>query len=227
MVAPPSCTERARFPSVLVTSSTFPRWREDATPRFVRDLAELATQSWNVTVLAPHHPGAALRDTSADERGRGRLDVRRFRYFVPASHQRLCYGGGILPNIRASKLALAQVPCLVGAELAAMRRLLRTECFDLVHAHFLVPQGAVAALATRRPLVVSVHGSDLFALRGRLIDSALRGVISRAKLVTVNGEVAAREARRRFPLVEPKLRVLPMGVDTTLFRPPSASERVE
>ena len=206
-------------------SSTFPRWEDDATPRFVRDLAELARQSWNVTVLAPHHPGAALRDASPAEDERGALDVRRFRYFRPSSRQRLCYGGGILPNVRSSKLALAQVPCLLAAELAAMRRLLATSRFDLVHAHFLVPQGVVAAIATRGPLVVSIHGSDLFALRGRVFDAAIRRVLARATLVTVNGEVAAREVRRRFPRITDKLRTLPMGVDTRLFRRPSEEER--
>ena len=42
----------------LILTSTFPRWDGDATPRFVRDLALAATPEWNVTVLAPHHPGA-------------------------------------------------------------------------------------------------------------------------------------------------------------------------
>lgn len=151
--------------------------------------------------------------------------MHRFRYFLPSSRQRLCYGGGILPNMRSSKMALAQVPCLFGAELASMMRLRATRRFDLVHAHFLVPQGIVAALTASAPLVVSIHGSDLFALRGRVFDAAIGQVLARAALVTVNGESAAREVRRRFPRMAGKLRSLPMGVDTRLFRRPRVDER--
>src|SRR4051794_12324750 len=102
----------SRPPRALVTTSTFPRWEGDSTARFVRDLAELATPEWRVTILAPHHPGAQRAENL------GALDVRRFPYFFPLSLQRLCYGGGILPNVRASMLATAQVGPFFLAELA-------------------------------------------------------------------------------------------------------------
>jgi glycosyltransferase involved in cell wall biosynthesis len=221
MLAPQSRTESARVPSVLVVTTTFPRWPNDATPRFVRDLAELATPAWNVTVLAPHHAGALLHEPSP------RLDVRRFRYWFPTSRQRLCYGGGILPNARTSRLARLQVPTLALSEALAMRRVLRRKEVDLVHAHWLVPQGAIAALTTQHRLVVSIHGSDLFALRGSVVDALVRRVIARASLVTVNGTVAANEVTRRFPEVAHKLRLLPMGFDPERFRPPTEDEARE
>jgi len=197
-----------------VTTSTFPRWEGDSTARFVRDLAELATPAWDVTVLAPHHPGARLTERV------GALDVRRFAYFLPRSQQRLCYGGGILPNARSSVLAAAQLPALVLAELAATRSALRRTPYALVHAHFLVPQGWVAAQVLRAssvPLIVSVHGSDLLALNGRIARSAQRAALARADVVTVNSEATARILSARFPDVRAPILTLPMGYDPAVF----------
>lgn len=200
-------------PNALVMTSTFPRWPEDATPRFVYELARLAASaSWNVTVVAPHHPGARYRERA------GEIDIRRFVYFRPQSMQRLCYGGGILPNYRASLLARAQAPALVFAETLATRAVMREKKFDLVHAHFLVPQGFVASMLRTPSLVVSVHGSDLFALRGRLASEVQRRVVSAARIVTVNSEAAREALVSRIPSAEPKVRMLPMGIDTSLLR---------
>jgi glycosyltransferase involved in cell wall biosynthesis len=208
-------------PRALVTTSTFPRWEGDATAGFVRDLAELATPAWELTVLAPHHPGAPLEERM------GSLDVVRFPYWIPRSQQQLCYGGGILPNARASTLAKAQLPALVLAELIAMRGLMQRRRFDLVHAHFLVPQGIVASMLMRRsstPLVVSVHGSDLFALEGHAARAMQRKVVEHATMVTVNSDATADELRRRAPASAGKIATLPMGFDERLFHP-GAEER--
>jgi glycosyltransferase involved in cell wall biosynthesis len=206
----------------LVVTSTFPRWEDDATPPFVRDLADLAAPGWDVTVLAPHAPGAKLHERL------GLLDVRRFRYFVPASKQRLCYEGGILPNVKASWLARAQAPLLVGSELLAMRRELARQTPDLIHAHFLLPQGVVAAAAARDiPLVTTVHGSDLFALRSAPVERLRAAALSRARVVTVNGDMVKRELEARFPRLEAPIRVVPMPVDDRIFHPADAPPRRE
>ena len=197
-----------------MTTSTFPRWEGDPTARFVRDLAELATPAWDITVLAPHHPGARTTERV------GALDVQRFAYFLPRSQQRLCYGGGILPNARSSVLAAAQLPALVFAEMSATRSALRRTPYTLVHAHFLVPQGWVAAQvlrASRVPLVVSVHGSDLLALNGPLARAVQRGALARADLVTVNSEATAHALAARFPHVLAPIITLPMGYDPAVF----------
>jgi glycosyltransferase involved in cell wall biosynthesis len=207
------------MPRVLVLTSTFPRWPGDTTPRFVHDLACAASDAFEVTVMAPHHPGARSRERM------GPLDVRRFVYFVPTRLERLCYDGGILPKLASSPLARAQLPAFLAAELTAVLRLLRAEHFDLVHAHWLVPQGIVAALATagiRRPLVVSAHGSDVFALRGPVFDALRRWVGRRADAITVNSAATRDEVVRALPGSRPHL--VPMGLDDALLRADGATD---
>ena len=108
---------------VLISTSTFPLWRDDGLPRFVSDLAEELTRRGEVTVLAPHAPGAPRHERW------GALEVERFGYFWPRRWQRLAYGYGIGANLRGSWLARLQLPhesgqgsvSLVERQLAVLR----------------------------------------------------------------------------------------------------------
>ena len=64
---------------------------------------------------------------------------------------------------------------------------------DVVHAHFLVPTGLIAALATRAPLVVTAHGRDVRnvgAVPG--IAAATRMVVRRAAAVVMVSDYLRR-----------------------------------
>src|SRR5262245_42328421 len=57
---------------------------------------------------------------------------------------------------------------------------------DVVYAHFLVPAGLLAGLATRAPLVVTAHGQDVANARDNaLVRAATRVVVRRARTVVV------------------------------------------
>src|SRR6266550_2379820 len=88
--------------NVLVLASTFPRWDNDTTPPFVFELEKRLAKDFNIFVLAPHFVGARKH-----ERMEG-LTVHRFQYFWPSKMQKLCYEGGILPNIKKNKLLIFQ-----------------------------------------------------------------------------------------------------------------------
>ena len=65
-------------PKALVVSTTFPLGADDrGTARFVYDLADALAERFDVWALAPHHPGASRRERL------GRVNVVRFRYFLP------------------------------------------------------------------------------------------------------------------------------------------------
>src|SRR3546814_4807453 len=66
---------------------------------------------------------------------------------------------------------------------------LRRERVDVIHAHWLLPQGWVAAMlrflpGPKVPFVVTSHGADLYALKGNLLDAIKRFVVCRASAVT-------------------------------------------
>lgn len=95
----------------------------------------------------------------------------------------------------------------------ALRRLRRTFAFDVVHAHNAVPAGdAVRRSGLRVPLVVSVHGGDVFhtAVRSEAGARAVRQTFAQAHLVLANSAGIAREARA---LGAPAPRVVRLGTD--------------
>ncbi len=106
-----------------------------------------------------------------------------------------------------------------------LRRALRDERFDLVHAHYGLP-GWCALLAGARPLVVSFHGTDV---RHRAVGALSRRLARRADLVAaVSRALFAPEAGRPGLPRTPGSAVLPCGADLSRFRPMARAEaRVE
>jgi glycosyltransferase involved in cell wall biosynthesis len=205
-------TQRAK--RALLLTSNYPRWDGDSTTPFVAHLAhDLGEAGWQVDVLAPHAPGAARRETLNG------VEVRRFRYLFPESQQTVCYGGGTLINLRKHRSNWLKLPFLVGSEFFVTLWLLMTRRYRLINAHWIVPQGfvgAVAGMLTRTPLIVTVHGGDVFDLRGRLLRMVKRWSLRRAAAITVNS-TATREATAALAPAG-NIHTLPMGITT---KPPT------
>lgn len=198
-----------RAPGLLLLTSNYPRWAGDTTTPFIAHLAaDLAERGWAVTVLAPHAPGAARLERA------GGVRVRRFRYLRPERAQTLCYGGGALVNLAASRRAAAQAPALVAAELAATARELASGRYAAVHSHWVLPQGFVATLAARHrlPHLASVHGGDVFGLTAGVLARCKRFALSGADAVTVNSSATEAAVRALAPR-QPAVHRIPMGVD--------------
>jgi glycosyltransferase involved in cell wall biosynthesis len=197
-------TDRGRL---LVLTSNYPRWEGDSTTPFVLHLnQQLAARGWAVDVLAPHAPDAARDEVLGD------VPIHRFRYLRPEAAQTVCYQGGALVNLRQNRSNLVKLPALVGAEWATVVQRLRRGAYDAVHAHWVLPQGLVGVLATRRvPVVVTVHGGDVFALDQAVLRATKRFAFRRAAAVTVNSSATERAV---LDLARPRrLARIPMGID--------------
>lgn len=208
-----------RRPRLLVLASTFPAAPDDGTPAFVRDLAAYQTREFDTLVLVPRVPGSARRERL------GRLTVQRFRYF-PARWEDLA-DGPILENLRRRRSRWLQVPPLLLAEAWALHRAVRRYRPDLVHVHWMLPQGLAAILGARGiPRVVTAHGGDIYGLRDRLSVAAKRLVLRHADAVTaMNADMADRLVGLGAP--RSRVHVLPMGADVEAVRSAAAGvERV-
>ena len=206
---------------ILVTASTFPAGIEDGSrPRFVYDLAEALSAHARVYALAPHHPGAPLRERM------GSVEVERFRYWWPASAERLT--PNMRQQLRSSLLAKVQVPFFVGAQVRAIRRLVARHGIDVVNAHWVVPQGLSAALvrgrhAPRFRLALHLHAGDVYLLErlpaGR---SVARYVAGRSDVLFADGS----HVRSTFSGLLGRdcgARLQPMGVHADGFGRPAPS----
>ncbi len=91
-----------------------------------------------------------------------------------------------------------------------------------VHAHALFPSGAAAALLAHQadiPLVVTVHGSDLYTMLDRPAwRDAIAGVVDVAAVVICVGTKIAEDVRGEFGTAAEKVRVIPDAYDDATFR---------
>lgn len=204
---------------VLFTGSTFPRWRDDRLPDFLWQQVRWMTRvvpAMRAFVLAPHDRGAAPR-----EEWNG-VEIRRFRYFLPAALQRLVYPA-IWPNLRRSPWLILQVPFLLLSEFLATLRWTRRERFDLVYSHWFMPQGVacgLAALATGTPHAFTSHSSDVAVMRRLPLVGPwlVRFLVRRASAITAvstrsRDMIASFFATREWAVLSSKVAVIPMGVD--------------
>jgi glycosyltransferase involved in cell wall biosynthesis len=202
---------------ILCVTSTFPRWPGDDTTTFILHFAQqLIAQGARVDVLAPHAPGAKLKEEIDG------VTVERFRYMRPDSAEDVCYQGGALFNIKGSPLTAAKLPALIGSQWAAIRRRVRSGHYDAVSAHWLLPQGWTAIRACAGsgvPVVSTVHGSDVFGLSHPVLTRFKRVALAGSAAVTVNSS-ATREAVEAIGAPIRDLRQIPMGTDVTAVADP-------
>lgn len=196
-------------PRLLVSASTYPARIGDGTPSFVRDLAVGLADRFAPHLLVPAVPGGP-----AEEAADG-ITVTRYRYF-PRRWEDVA-DGAILENVRSRKSRLIQLPFLIAAQWRGVRREVRRRRPDVIHAHWIVPQGLVARIAAPTvPLVVTTLGGDLYALNDPISRALKRSVLRHASVVTVmNADM--RERAIALGADADATHVLPMGAQVAQF----------
>jgi glycosyltransferase involved in cell wall biosynthesis len=164
---------------VLQLTSSFPRWDGDVSGLFIRDLASTLTDAgMEVHVIAPHDAGAPRREELSG------AHVRRFRY-APDRLEVLAHRGGLLAAAK-SAARVPLIPAFLVAYAWSSWREARRMRPDVLHAHWWFPGGLVGVVVARlsaRPLVVTVHGSDLHLASSRVLRPVARWVLRRASVI--------------------------------------------
>jgi len=204
---------------ILVLTSTYSRSTNDTEPRFVDNLCQNLSRDNVIHVIAPHAKGIPTEEILDG------VQVFRFRYCFE-SWQTLAYNGGILPNIKQNQLRLLLVPFFFVSQLVLAIRLVRKNRYDIIHAHWIIPQGIVALLARQfaknwPAVVLTSHGGDLFALQGKFFAWLKKSITHRADALTVVSSAMQQKALEMELSAERDISIIPMGVDSQrAFTPP-------
>lgn len=200
---------------ILLFTSSFPSSRNPVSGIFVEDLAKVLVAHFEVVVLAP-----ALPEVERCEYRDG-MKILRFRQGIGS----LCLAGtpgGILPAIKRNRWLLLWLPFFLLLEFFALMRTVRQEKIELIHAHWLLPQGLLAAIYKtlfnpQIRVLVTCHGSDLLKVGGGIAGGLKRFALQHINGLTVVSELLREKAEEAG--FHGKCRILPMGVDTTTFAP--------
>ncbi len=201
---------------VVMVTSSYPRYAGDTVGTFMEPIARgVAARGHAVHVVAPWHPRV---DRPAHDAG---VHFHFYRYAPSVFPHVFGHAGALKADVRLRASALAVAPVAVAAGILAARRVARSANATVMHGHWVVPGGFMALLAggARRPLVISLHGSDVYvAERHRLARWAARAAFTRAAWVTACS-ADLRDRAVAIGAAAERSEVLPYGVDTARFSP--------
>lgn len=166
--------------SLLILSTSFPRFREDEASVFVGRLVDaFEGVGLSGTIVVPS-------DTTVREDLKwGCFRVCRYRYGLFRSG-RLAFGNGILPNLRKKPSLVFQVPLLLLRQVEIGWRLRKD--WQVLHGNWVVTAGPAWLLSflLKRPFVVTLRGEDVKFLSNAFFRPFFRLFLRRAyRIVTV------------------------------------------
>lgn len=217
---------------ICMLTSSYPKYPGETTAPFIEEIAAgLVRRGHEVHVVAPYH-----RDLRRGPIERG-VHLHFFRYAPVPALNIWGYAESLHADVSVKGRTLLAAPLALGASVGALLRVTQgsgfpalladrrpptPDPFDLIHAHWVLPNAVPAALAAwlrGLPLVVSLHGSDVFlAEQATPLSLAAAGALRAAAGVTAcSGDL--RDRALRLGARPTRFDVIPYGVDASAFRP--------
>lgn len=228
---------------ICMLTSSYPKYPGETTAPFIEEIAAgLVQRGHEVHVVAPFHPDVRR---GAIERG---VHLHFFHYAPTPALNIWGYAESLHADVSVKGRTLLAAPLAIGASVFELLRVTANQDklflttkntkaqqttnngqrttdnkpFDLIHAHWVLPNAVPAALAARvrgLPLVISLHGSDVFlAEQAPPLSLAAAASFRAASGVTAcSGDL--RERALRLGARATNFAVVPYGVDASAFQP--------
>jgi glycosyltransferase involved in cell wall biosynthesis len=200
---------------VVMVTTSYPRFPGDSVGTFMEPIAQtVAARGHVVHVVAPWHP---LLTRAREEHG---VHFHFYRYAPFRFLNVFGYAAAMRADVSVRGAAYLAAPLALAQGWRTARKIARRHRATVMHGHWVVPGGITASLAAPHvPLVVSLHGSDVYVAEtfapARL---AARRAFRRAGFVTA---CSTDLATRAIALgADPaRLETVPYGVDVARFHP--------
>lgn len=206
---------------VLMVATSYPKYPGDTTAPFIAEIAAgVVAHGHQVRMLLPHH-----RDFRQPAVDRG-VELQTFTYAPHPAVAVWGYAESLSADVGLKHSALLAAPFAIPATMIALQRHIRAFSPDIIHAHWLLPNGLPAWLISRInniPLVISMHGSDVaMAERNRVFGALARAIFASSRMNTAcSGDLYRRAlALGAMPATT---HVLPYGVAVDEFDPASGN----
>jgi glycosyltransferase involved in cell wall biosynthesis len=194
----------------------YPKYPDESTAPFMASIARsLVERGHSIDIVLPHHPQFRQPETAA-------IRFFPYRYSPLPRFAPWGFGNTFSKKSRIRIGTVTLLPSIAFSLRRCVRRRLAVGDYDVIHAHWVVPNGwlATSAAAVHKvPLVVTLHGSDVaMAERYRLIGHIARRTFQTADAVTATSGQLVRRAQALG--ADPRRsETIHIGVDTELFSP--------
>lgn len=204
---------------ILILTHNYIRFRGDHAGLFVHILSEgLLKSGHKVFILAPHQNKLKRKEILNG------VEIRRFRYAHPKL-ERLAYSGNMHELVAKSWInKFVFLSFLFSFFLGAIDLVFKKKV-DVICAQWWIPGGLIGylvSLSTKRPLIVTAHGTDIRILeRSNFFSNLASLVFKRAKYITTVSSFLKENLTNQIKLdaETKKVKVIPMPVTPDRFYP--------
>lgn len=198
---------------ILVLTSSYPKYKGDVNGNFIYELSTRLQKDFEIHVLAPIYKGALKKEI------RDGIIIHRHKQFI-YNNVELAYGSDILAKIKKNFLFLFVIPFYLYYQFWAIKKIIKYEKINIIHAHWLMPQGFIAVLYKilfnkKFKIIVTIHGADINSFNNYLGKKIKQFILKRIDKLTVVSNALKQKVIKLGYLKE--IYVYPMGVDTNLF----------
>ena len=210
--------------NVLAVTSSYPKFEGDPTAPFIESITRhVAARGHSIHLVLPEHHEWNRPPAEGD------IHYHAYRYSPRRTWTPWGYSESLAAGVRIRRPLYALAPLVFLSGVRACRTLMSRESIDVVHAHWAIPNGVIAATAVRGrgvPLVISLHGSDVSVSQGsRWIGALARWSFERAAAVTAPSEDLLDRARGLG--ARGLLELIPYGSDPDSFEAdPATGHRI-
>src|SRR6266545_4050268 len=143
---------------VVMVTTSYPRFPGDSVGTFMEPIARsVAARGHAVHIVAPWHP---LVTRAREEDG---VQFHFYRYAPLRALNVFGYAAAMRADVSLRAAAYLAAPLALAQGWRTARKIARRHRATVMHGHWVVPGGITASVAAPAlPLVVSLHGSDVY-----------------------------------------------------------------
>lgn len=200
---------------IVVLTHTFPLDSSNPTAAFMKEFSDgLAENGHKVFVVTPF-------DARLNRQG-DLFKIITYKYIWPDKLHLLGYSRTMEADITLRKRTFLLIPFMVFFGTIKLIEIIRKEKIDIINAHWIVPNGLMAMMAsflTKVPYTVTIPGTDAYlATKYELIGLIVKLVARNASAIVSNSSINLKKILKLG--VDPKIKtLLSYPVDITKFKP--------
>lgn len=200
---------------ILVLTSSYTKFLKDTNGGFVYELSKRLSSNYDIIVLAPWEKGLEKEEEIDD------IKIYRHKQFF--WNVDFAYGIGLVEKVVRNPFKIIYFPFFFIFQSLSIIKILKKDKIDLIHAHWIFPQGiAVAIISSLFSLkkvrkVLTIHGSDINKFDNKIGWFFIRFIIKKFDVVTVVSNDIKNKILKNTSFTN--IHTSPMGVNTTIFKP--------